>query len=71
MAKVVGELEGKRRRSAVHVSFEGPGRGPEGCPARGAGVACLLVSYWPLATRFHKKQKRAQLATISASLRKF
>ena len=38
-AKVVGELEGKRRRSAVHVSFEGSGRGPEGCPARGAGVA--------------------------------
>ncbi len=42
MAKVVGELEGKRRRSAVHVSFEGSGRGrPEGCPARGG---CLLAS---------------------------
>ena len=60
MAKVVGELEGKRRRSAVHVSFEGSGRGPEGCPARGAGAACLLVSYKTLGARWINFHKRAQ-----------
>ena len=44
-----GERE-KPRRIGGSYGCGGGGDRSEGCRARGAGVACLLVSYWPLAT---------------------